>query len=107
MKTQQPIQPPKCAPALASAVLIVLAFVLTGCGADSSSEDNSNNTIGSSNDTPPSLNQAAYMPSTATYQFGHNSIANIKIEGAPQDTDWNRWAMLHDGRDYRFCFLTL
>ncbi len=52
----------------------------------------------------PSLNQAAYNTLTATYQYGYKSIANIAITGAPADTDWARWDMLHDGTRYRLYF---
>jgi len=51
-----------------------------------------------------SLNQAAWVPNTDTYRFGYNSIPNIKISGAPSDTDYNRSAMLHDGSVYRLYF---
>lgn len=48
-----------------------------------------------------SVNQAAYVSGTSIYRFGHNSIPNIPITGAPSDTDWKRWSMLHDGSAYR------
>lgn len=48
-----------------------------------------------------SLNQAAYVPGSSHYQFGYNSIANLKITGAPADTGYGRFAMLHDGSAYR------
>ena len=51
-----------------------------------------------------SLNQAAWVGGTSTYKFGHNSIPNIPITGAPSDTNWNRSAMLHDGTTYRLYF---
>ena len=49
-----------------------------------------------------SLNQFAYVPGTTIYRFGHDSIPNIPIVGAPDDADLSRWAMLHDGSAYRF-----
>ncbi|MGB1257988.1 MAG: hypothetical protein ACPG51_19095 [Thiolinea sp.] len=49
----------------------------------------------------PSLNQAAYVNGTTEYRFGHNSIPNMKIHGAPADTGFGRYAMLHDGSTYR------
>jgi len=52
----------------------------------------------------PSLNQAAYRSGSNSYIFGHNSIPNMKITGAPSDVNWNRWAMLHDGSNYRLYF---
>jgi hypothetical protein len=48
-----------------------------------------------------SLNQGAWVPGTENYQYGHNSIPNIPITGAPADTDWSRWTMFHDGNYYR------
>ncbi len=53
---------------------------------------------------PPSLNQAAFRTGTSNYVFGLNSIANIKLAKAPSDTDYSRWAMLHDGSRYRLYF---
>jgi hypothetical protein len=53
----------------------------------------------------PSLNQFAWMNGTSIYRFGHRSIPNISITGAPADANLARWAMLHDGATYRFyCF---
>ncbi len=52
-----------------------------------------------------SVNQGAWIPGTSKYEFGYNSIPTIPITGAPADTNFARWAMLHDGRDYRmYCF---
>ena len=52
-----------------------------------------------------SVNQAAYVPGSTSYEFGHDSIPNIQISGAPSDTNFRRWAMLHDGSAYRmYCF---
>src|ERR1700754_2870147 len=51
-----------------------------------------------------SVNQAAWVPSSANYQFGYNSIPNIPITGAPADTNWRRWSMLYDGSVYRMYF---
>lgn len=51
-----------------------------------------------------SVNQAAYVPGTTTYRFGFDSIPNIPITGAPGDTNWRRWTMLHDGTAYRMYF---
>lgn len=58
-------------------------------------------------DTTPSrprVNQAAWVSGTTTYRFGHRSIPTIPITGAPADTDWSRWGMLHDGDVYRMYF---
>lgn len=52
-----------------------------------------------------SLNQAAWVAGTNEYRFGYHSIPNIKISGAPPDSDARRWAMLHDDATYRlYCF---
>ena len=54
------------------------------------------------NDLPVSLNQAAF--NGADYQYGYNSIENIPLVGAPEDTDRSRFAMLHDGITFRIYF---
>jgi len=51
-----------------------------------------------------SLNHAGYNSVTHTYQYGYNSISNITVTGEPDDTDWSRYAMLHDGEVYRLYF---
>ena len=51
-----------------------------------------------------SVNQFAYVAGTDDYKFGHNSIPNIPITGAPSDTDFDRQAMLFDGSTYRMYF---
>ena len=51
-----------------------------------------------------SVNQAAYVPGSAVYRFGFNSIPNIPITGAPADINLRRWSMLHDGAAYRMYF---
>ena len=48
-----------------------------------------------------SLNQFAWISGTPAYQFGHRSLANVPITGAPEDADLTRWSMLHDGAVYR------
>lgn len=40
----------------------------------------------------------------SSYRYGYNSIPVINITGAPANTDKSRWAMLHDGQDYRMYF---
>lgn len=77
-----------------SALLAVVGFaVFAGCGSG-----------GGGGIVVSSLNQAAYNINNGRYEYGYNSIGNIKITGAPEDTDWNRWAMLHDGETYRLYF---
>ncbi len=51
-----------------------------------------------------SLNQFAFVPGTNDYRFGFNSIPNMVLRGFPANTDYSRWAMLHDGKDYRIFF---
>ena len=51
-----------------------------------------------------SVNQAVYVPGTQVYQFGTNKGPNLPITGAPADTNWRRWSMLHDGKIYRMYF---
>ena len=60
---------------------------------------------GSAVPTAPSLFQAAFNPTTEAYQFGYMSIEELPIVDAPGDVDWDRWAMLHDGSQYRLYFL--
>lgn len=51
--------------------------------------------------TGKSLSQAAYVPGSSQYKFGYNSIGSMQISGAPADTGYGRFAMLHDGSAYR------
>lgn len=37
----------------------------------------------------------------SSYAYGSNSIPELFITGSPADADHSRWAMLHDGSDYR------
>ena len=48
------------------------------------------------------LHQFGFNRGTEDYEYGHRSIPQLRVTGFPRDTDWRRWAMLHDGRDYRF-----
>lgn len=41
------------------------------------------------------------------YQYGYNSAPKISIKGSPQDTDWERWSILHDGSEYRLYFMAV
>lgn len=54
-----------------------------------------------------SLNQASWVSGSSDYKFGHNSISNLNITGAPSDVDYTRSAMLHDGSTYRLYFFKL
>lgn len=78
-------------------ILLGATQLLSGC---QNEEAAAGNTI----KIPKSLNQAAFKSGTTQYQYGHNSIPNMFITGAPTDTDGNRWAMLHDGSTYRLYF---
>jgi hypothetical protein len=51
---------------------------------------------------PATLYQFGFDPRAEGYVFGYNSDPRIMIRGMPRDTDWRRWAMLHDGSTYRF-----
>ena len=51
-----------------------------------------------SNDT---LYQGAFNPDTETYQFGYNSIPEVKLANAPEGADFSSFAMLFDGENYR------
>ena len=48
------------------------------------------------------LHQFGFNRGTEAYEYGHRSAPQLRVTGFPRDTDWRRWAMLHDGRDYRF-----
>jgi serine/threonine protein kinase len=48
-----------------------------------------------------SLYQCSYDEKKQTYRYGFKSIPEIKIIGAPEDTEWNSWSMLYDGSSYR------
>ena len=50
------------------------------------------------------LQQGSWVKGKKVYVKGHNSIAEIRIMNAPSDTDWKRYAMLHDGQIYRLYF---
>ena len=60
--------------------------------------------VAASASSSPSLYQAAWVPSTSDYKYGYRSIPEIDIIGQPADVDWKRWAMLHDGNNYRLYF---
>lgn len=85
--------------------LLLLLCVLTMLGCDGGGAEGEVAAAESEvSSDPMSLNQAAYVRLSASYQFGYNSIPSLKITGAPESTDWNRWAMLHDGSTYRLYF---
>ncbi|WP_455212528.1 hypothetical protein [Kaarinaea lacus] len=44
-----------------------------------------------------------FNASTRNYEYGFGgAIPRMDVSGAPSDVDFDRWAMLHDGRNYRF-----
>jgi hypothetical protein len=51
-----------------------------------------------------SVKQAVFVPGTTNYQFGLAELTEIQITGAPEDTDWDRWTMLHDRELFRMYF---
>jgi len=83
--------------------LLTLLTGLVGCGGGGDDDDDGGNPP----PPPPvakvyTLNQAAFNGST--YAYGHNSTPSLKIINAPADTDYNRWAKLHDGGNWRLYF---
>ncbi|GAA3089310.1 hypothetical protein [Streptosporangium carneum] len=48
-----------------------------------------------------SVNQGVWVPGSDVYRYGYGCIPNIPIVGAPSDTNFRRWSMLHDGAGYR------
>lgn len=94
-----------------SAIYLLMSCALVSACGGSGGGDALPVDAGGNITTPPpaavtvgSLNQAAYVSGTATYKFGHKSIPNMKIVDAPDDTDYTRSAMLHDGSVYRLYF---
>jgi hypothetical protein len=51
------------------------------------------------------LYQAGYNGNN--YEFGFHSSPTLSIIGAPEDTDWERWSILHDGSVYRLYFMPI
>lgn len=51
-----------------------------------------------------SVNQGSWVVNSNNYQYGHKSIPNIPITGAPSDTNFARYGMMHDGSTYRMYF---
>lgn len=85
-------------------LIISAVLTLSACGGGGGGDDGGGGGSASVTPTKTSLNQAAYVSGTTTYQYAHRSIPNMFITGAPDDTDWSRWAMLHDGSTYRLYF---
>ena len=51
--------------------------------------------------TNDTLYQFGFNRATNKYEYGYNSIKQLKIVGMPADADRSSFAMLHDGTDYR------
>ena len=49
------------------------------------------------------LYQFVFNTASNNYEYGFVS-GDFTITGAPKDTDFSRWAMLHDGEKYRLYF---
>lgn len=48
------------------------------------------------------LLQGKLDPSKNAFSYGHDgAVSRVGIEGAPEDTNWEGWGMLHDGTHYR------
>ena len=84
------------------ALLCCLAVGLAACGGGGAAPDTDDDVEAAG--PPSSLHQAAYEGGS-TYAYGHNSVPNVRIVGAPEDTDYTRWAMVHDGVRYRLYFM--
>ena len=82
---------------LALTALCCALLLFTGCEGGGGGGDHD------TDPAPLSLNQAGFQGGS-TYAYGHNSIPNVPISNAPADTDFSRWAMLHDGSTYRLYF---
>lgn len=50
---------------------------------------------------PRTLYRAAWAEGTTQYRFGREPPV-LSVTGFPEDTDWSRWTMLHDGAYSRF-----
>ncbi|MEV8632695.1 hypothetical protein AB0395_13650 [Streptosporangium sp. NPDC051023] len=53
------------------------------------------------------FSQGSWNASAHEYQYAHDSIPQLNLEGYPSNSDLGRVAMLHDGDDYRLYFQTL
>lgn len=50
--------------------------------------------------------QAAYNPTTGSFQYSFRSIPLLNLIAIPPNSNPRAFSMLHDGTDYRFYFLT-
>lgn len=51
---------------------------------------------------PETLYQFVWQSGTTTYEWGAGPwLGALPVTGFPNDTDWSRWQMLHDGDRYR------
>lgn len=82
-------------------MLMFGSVMLLACGGGGSGDAGTGGVGGSGGPATLSFNHAGYNPLMQTYQYGYNSISNITVTGQPEDTDWSRYAMLHDGEVHR------
>jgi len=54
--------------------------------------------------TNDTLYQFSFNARTGQYEYGHQSIPELKLTNIPDDADTSRFAMLHDGSTYRLYF---
>ncbi len=81
-----------------------IAFLLAACGGGGADGDGGQ--VGGIFDrpAPTKLHVAAYQGGV-TYAFGQGAPLDVTLEDAPDDTDFSRWATLHDGSVYRLYFM--
>lgn len=77
-------------------LLVGLIWLLSACGGGGGSGDSGGNT---SRPYEPILYEAIFTG--GSYQYTNQYY----ITGAPDDTDWYRWGIMHDGADYRLYFM--
>jgi len=51
--------------------------------------------------------QFGFNPTARVYQYSYLTIATLRVENMPSDSDTSNFAMLHDRTDYHFYFLVL
>ena len=94
--------------------LCLVLSILVACGGGhggggSGGNGNGNgNGSGNTNPPPPPPPPLPYEPTLYQAIYGGGSYSytgQFYITGAPDDTDWNRWGMLHDGSTYRLYFM--
>ncbi|MBI1422179.1 MAG: hypothetical protein GC149_01850 [Gammaproteobacteria bacterium] len=74
-----------------SLLLLATTLLLSACGGG-----------GGGSSTSPQYAPTLYQ---AVYSSGYQYTKQFYITGAPDDTDWDRMGVLHDGTDYRLYFM--